>query len=191
MYGCESRTLKKAERQRIDAFKLWCQRRLFRVSWTARRSKQYPNGNQPWLFIGSTDAEAPILPPDVKRRLIVKAPDAGKDWGQEEKRAAEDEMVTQWTWVWANFGRRWRTGKPGVLQSIGSQSWTWLSDWTTTISPSKKGVIKTQPVLSSLDVSPDSSPEMQPRCPLLCNLQPEPQAKGLVHPNQELYVGKF
>ena len=53
-------------------------------------------GNQPWMFIGRTDAEAdaPILwPPNVKNWLIEKDPDAGKDWGQEEKGAAEDEMV--------------------------------------------------------------------------------------------------
>ena len=55
-----------------------------------------PKGNQPWIFIGRRDAEAeaPILwPPDVKSRLIGKDPDSGKDWGQEEKRATEDEMV--------------------------------------------------------------------------------------------------
>ena len=69
-----------------------------------------PKGNQSWIFIGRTDAEAPILwPPDVKSRLTRKDPDAGKDWGQEEKWMAEDEMVgwqpPQWTWVWANSGR--------------------------------------------------------------------------------------
>ena len=55
-----------------------------------------PKGNQPWIFIGRTDAEAeaPTLwPPDVKSQLIRKDPDAEKDWGQEEKRATEDEMV--------------------------------------------------------------------------------------------------
>ena len=55
-----------------------------------------PKGNQPWIFIGRTDAEAetPILwPPDVKNWLIVKDPDAGKDWRQEEKGMTEDEMV--------------------------------------------------------------------------------------------------
>ena len=55
-----------------------------------------PKGNQPWLFIGRTDAEAevPVLwPPDVKSQLIGKDPDAEKDWGQEEKGATEDEMV--------------------------------------------------------------------------------------------------
>ena len=53
-----------------------------------------PKGNQPWTFIGRTDAEAPILwPPDAKSWLIGKDPDAGKDWGQEEKGVTEDEMV--------------------------------------------------------------------------------------------------
>ena len=64
MYGCESWTVKKAEQQRIDAFELWCWRRLFRVPWTARSSNQvHPKGDQSWVFIGRTDAEAetPIL----------------------------------------------------------------------------------------------------------------------------------
>ena len=53
-----------------------------------------PKGNQPWIFIGSTDAKAPILwSPDAKSWLIAKGPDAGKDWGQEEKGATEDKMV--------------------------------------------------------------------------------------------------
>ena len=89
IYGCESWTIKKAERQRIDAFELWCRRRLLRVPWAARRSNQsILKGNQSWIFIGRTDAEAetPILwPPDVKSWLIWKDPDTGKDWEQEEK----------------------------------------------------------------------------------------------------------
>ena len=75
-----------------------------------------PEGNQPWIFIRGTDveAEAPILwPVDAKSQLTGKDPDAGKDWGQAEKRATEDEMIgwlqwtwlTQWTWVWANCRR--------------------------------------------------------------------------------------
>ena len=86
-----------------------------------------PKGNQPWIFIGRTDAEATILwPLDAKSWLIGDDPDAGKDWRQKEKGAAEDEMVriassTQWTWIWANSGRQWRTEKPGMLQSFGSQ----------------------------------------------------------------------
>ena len=85
MYGCESWTIKKAEHRRIDAFELWCWRRLLRVPWAARRSKSvHIKGNQSWIFIGRTDAEAetPILwPPDVKNWLIWKDPAAGKDWG--------------------------------------------------------------------------------------------------------------
>ena len=54
----------------------------------------HPKGSQPWIFTGSTDAEAPILwPPDAKSQLIPKVPDAGKDWGQEEKGPAEDKTV--------------------------------------------------------------------------------------------------
>ena len=69
MYGCESWTIKKAECRRIDAFELWCWRRLLRVPWTARIQPVHPKGDQSWVFIGRTDAEAetPILwPPHVK-----------------------------------------------------------------------------------------------------------------------------
>ena len=84
MYGCESWTIKKTEYRRTDAFELWCWRRLLRVPWRARRSKQsIPfKGNQPWILTGRTDggAEAPVLwSPDAKSRLIGKDPDAGKD----------------------------------------------------------------------------------------------------------------
>ena len=61
-----------------------------------------PKGNQPWIFIGRTDAEAvaPILwPPDVKNRLIEKDPDAEKDWGQEKKGVTEDEIVGWHHWL--------------------------------------------------------------------------------------------
>ena len=94
----------------------------------------HPKGNQSWLFIGTTDAKAPILwPPDVKKWLIWKDPDAGKDWRQEEKWMTEDEMdasLTRWTWVWVISRSWWWTGRLGVLQSMQSQSRTQLSDWT-------------------------------------------------------------
>ena len=71
MYGCESWTVKKSECRRIDAFELWCWRRLLQVPWTAGRSNQsvHPKGDLSWMFIGRTDTEAetPILwPPHVK-----------------------------------------------------------------------------------------------------------------------------
>ena len=69
MYGCESWTVKKAERRRIDAFELWCWRRLVRVLWIARSPSVHPKGDQSWVFTARTDAEAetPIFwPPDEK-----------------------------------------------------------------------------------------------------------------------------
>ena len=88
------------------------------------------------MFIGTLDAkaEAPVLwPPDVKSRLIRKDPDAGKDWKQEEKGMTGWDVwmasLTQWTWVWVSSGRWWRTGKPGVLQYVGSQRVR--HDWVT------------------------------------------------------------
>ena len=96
MYGCESWTIKKAEHWRIDDFELWCCRRLKNPLDCKEIQSVHPKGNQIWVFIGRTDVEAetPILwPPDAKSWLTWKDPDAGKDWGQEEKGTTEDEMV--------------------------------------------------------------------------------------------------
>ena len=98
-----------------------------------------PKGNQHWIFIGKTDAEAEARipwPPDVKRWLTGKDPDAGKDWGQEEKRAAEDEMAGWHCWL---NGHEFEE-TPGDGEGQGSwhavlhgvaKSRTQLSDWTT------------------------------------------------------------
>ena len=83
----------------------------------------HPKGDQSWVVIGRTDAEAetPVLwPPHAKSWLIGKDSDAGRDWGQEEKGMTEDEM-TGWTWVLVNSGSWSWTGRPGVLQFMGSQ----------------------------------------------------------------------
>ena len=97
MNGCESWTIKKAEHQRIDAFELWCWRRLSESPLDCKEIQPvHPRGNQSWVFIGRTDVEAetPILwPPDAKSWLISKDPDSGKNWGQEEKGTTEDEMT--------------------------------------------------------------------------------------------------
>ena len=96
-----------------------------------------PKGNQPWIFIGRTDAEVPIFwPPDVKSQIFGKDPDAGKDWGQEEKGRTEDEMVG---WHHRLTGHEfeqalgdgegqedWRAAVHGVTKNQ-----TQLSDWTT------------------------------------------------------------
>ena len=83
MYGCKSWTLKKAECQRINAFKPWCWRRLFESPSDCKEIKPVnPKGKQCWIFIGKNDdeAESPVLwPPDVKNFLIRKHAEAGKD----------------------------------------------------------------------------------------------------------------
>ena len=94
MYGCESWNIKKAECQRIDAFELWCWRRILRVPWTARRSNQSIVKEilgvhcKDWCWSWNSNT----WPPDVKSWLIWKDLDARKDWGQ-EKGTTEDEMV--------------------------------------------------------------------------------------------------
>ena len=97
-----------------------------------------PKGDQSWIFIGRTDVEAetPILwPPDVKKWLIGKDPDSGKDWGQEEKGTTEDEMVGWHHWLDGHAIEQ----VPGSDNGQGSlvccshwvaRSWTQLSDWT-------------------------------------------------------------
>ena len=96
-----------------------------------------PKGNQSRIFIGRADSEAesPILwPSDAKSWLIGKDPDAGKDWGQEEKGTTEDEMVGWHHWLnghefWVGSRSWWWTGKPGMLKPMGSQSFG--HDWAT------------------------------------------------------------
>ena len=102
MYGCESWTIKKAERWRTDAFELVLEKALKSPLDCKEIQPVHPKGNQSWMFIGRTDAEVetPILwPPDVKNWFIGKDPHAGKDWRQEEKVMTEDEMVGWHHWL--------------------------------------------------------------------------------------------
>ena len=96
LYGCESWTIKKAESQIIDGFELWCWRNTLESLLDCKEIKSVnPKGNQLWIVIGRTDAEAeaPVLrPPDAKSWLNGKDLDAGKDWRQ-EKGITEGEMV--------------------------------------------------------------------------------------------------
>ena len=135
MYLCESWTVKKAECWIIDAFELWC----FESPLDCKEIQPvHSKGDQSWVLFGRNDAKAetPILwPPHVKSWLTGKDSDAGRDWGQEEKgndRGWDGWMAsaTQRTWVWVNSGSWWWTGRPGVLQFMGSQSRTRLIDWT-------------------------------------------------------------
>ena len=153
MYKCESWTTKKAEHWRIDAFELWCWRRLLRVSWTVRRSNQAVL-RKSTLFIGRSDAETEAklqyLATWREETALWKRPwcrgrlKAGGEYGNRLLMAS----LTQWTQVWANSGRWWRTGKPGVLQCMGLQkNWTWLSDLTTTNLHFQGWFVSMRPVL--------------------------------------------
>ena len=97
MYGCESWTVKKAEHQRINAFWTVVLEKTLESPLVSKEIQPvHSKGDQSWVFVGRTDVEAETLifwPPDAKSWLIWKDPDAGKDWGQEEKETTEDEMV--------------------------------------------------------------------------------------------------
>ena len=113
MYRCENWRVKKAERQRVDAFWTVVLVKTLESPLDYKKIKPVnPKGNQPWLFIGRTDEEAEALtlcPPDAKNWLIVKDPDAGKDWGQEEKGTTEDEIVGWHHWL-DGHGFGWTPG---------------------------------------------------------------------------------
>ena len=102
MYGCESWTVKKAERQRIDAFELWCWKRLLRVPWTARRSNQsILKEISPGYSLEGMMLKLKLQYFDhlMRRVVIGKDSDAGRDWGQEEKGTTEDEMAGWHHWL--------------------------------------------------------------------------------------------
>ena len=136
IYGCESWTLKKAKHWRIDAFELRCWRRLLRVPWTARRSnhsilrKSVLNIHwKDWCWSWNSNTLATWW----EELTHWKRP-----WCWERLKAGERDnrgwdgwmaSLTRWTWVWVNSRSWWRTGKPGVLQSMGSQR-VW-HDWAT------------------------------------------------------------
>ena len=137
MYGCESWTVKKAEHWRLDAFELWCWRRLLRVPWTARRSNQSilkeisPGCSLVGLmlklklqYFGHLIRRADSF----EKTLMLGGIGAG---GEGDDRGWDGWMAspTQWTWVCVDFGSWWWTQRPGVLRFMGSQRVR--HDWAT------------------------------------------------------------
>ena len=144
MHGCESWTVKKAECRRIDAFELWCWRRLLRVPWTSKRSN-HPFQRRSvlgvhwkdwcWIWNSNTLATSCEELTHWKRPWCWKGLGAG---GQGDRRGWYGWMAspTQWTWVWVNSGSWWWTGKSGVLWFMGLQKvdTTEQLNWTERIS---------------------------------------------------------
>ena len=95
MYGCESLTLKKAEHQRIDAFELWCWKRLLRVPWTARRNNQSILKISPGCSLEGLILKLKLqyFGHFMRRVDSLEKTDAGRDWGQKEKGTTEDEVA--------------------------------------------------------------------------------------------------
>ena len=151
VYGCESWTVKKAERRRIGAFELWCWRRLLRVPWSARRSNQSILKISPGCSLEGLMLKLKL---QYFGHLMQRVDSSGKDsdavthwkrlwcWeglgggGEGDDRGWDGWMAspTRWTWVWVNSGSWWWTGRPGVLQFMGSQrvghDWAAELNWT-------------------------------------------------------------
>ena len=134
MCGCESWTIKKAEHRRIDAFELWCWRRLLRVPWTARRSNQ--------SILKEINPGYSLEGLMLKLKLqhfghLMRRTDSFEKTlmlGKIESRRRREWQKMRWTWVWVGSGSWWWIGKPGTLQSTGSQrvghDWATELNWS-------------------------------------------------------------
>ena len=147
MYGCESWTIEKAE-HRIDAFELWCWRRLLRFPLFCKEIQPvHPKWNQSWIFIGRSEAELKLpyfghlmqRTDSLEKTLMMmerlKAGKEGDDRGWDGWMAS----LTWWTWVWVSYGSWWWTGRPGVLQFMGSPrvGHNWVTELNWKICPTR------------------------------------------------------
>ena len=138
MYGCESWTIKKAEHQRIDAFELWCWRRLLRVPWTARRSNQFilkeisPGCSLEGLmlnlklqYFGHLMQRADSF----EKTLVLGKIEGRRRRGRQRMRWLDG----QWAWVWVDSRSWWWTGRPGMLWFMGLErvghNWATELNW--------------------------------------------------------------
>ena len=157
MYGCESWTVRKAEHWRN-----WCVwtvvlEKTLESPLDCKQIKQInPKGNQPWIFIGRTDAEVEALvfcPSDAKNQLIGKDRDAGKDWGQEEKGVTEDGIINTMDknlsklWEVVKDREAWHAAVHGV-----AKSWTWVSHSMTIMLPKELSERARRPLTACLSL---------------------------------------
>ena len=146
MYECEMWTIKKAERWKMDAFELWCWRRLLRVSWTARRSNQSilkeinPGCSLEGLMLKlklQSFGHLMQRADSFEKTLMLGKIEGRRRRGRQKMRWLEASL-TQWTWVWVESGSWWWTGRPGVLRFMGSQrvghDWATELNWTEPVS---------------------------------------------------------
>ena len=139
MYGCESWTVKKAERWRIDAFELWCWRRLLRVPWTARRSNQsILKEISPGIYLEGMMLKLKLQyfghlmrrVDSLEKNLMLGGIGGRRRRGRQRMRWWMASL-TRCTWVWVNSGSWWWIGRPGVLRFMGSQRVG--HDWATEV----------------------------------------------------------
>ena len=166
MYGCKSWTVKKAEHRRTDAFELWCWRKLLRVPWTARRSNQSilkeisPGYSLEGLMLKLKLQYFGHLMQrvDSLENTLRSSPWEGLGAGGEgDNRGWNGWMtsLTLWTWIWVHSGSWWWTGRPGVLQFMGSQrvghDWVTELNWEHYSKCIWEGLWKGVPGQKSLD----------------------------------------
>ena len=141
MYGCESWTVKKAERWRIDAFELWCWRRLLRGPWTTRRFNQSILKISPGISLEGMMLKLKLQyfgqlmwRVDSLEKTLMLGGIGGRRRRGRRRWDGWMASLTWWTWVWVNSRSWWWTGRPGVLQFMGSQraghDWVTEPNWT-------------------------------------------------------------
>ena len=145
MYGCASWTVQKAKHWRIDAFELWCWKRLFRVPWTARRSNQSilkeinPGCSLEGLMLKMKLQYFGHLAwrVDSLKKTLMLGGIGGKRRRWRPRMRWLMASPTRWTWIWVNSGSWWWTGRPDVLQFMGSKrvrhDWATELNWTLTL----------------------------------------------------------
>ena len=181
MYGCDSWTVKKAECWRINAFELWCWRRLLRAPWTARRSYQsILKEISPGCSLEGLMLKLKLQYFDhLMQRAHLKKPwswEGSGAGGERDNRGWDAWMAspTRWTYVWVNSGSWWWTGRPGVLRFMGSQrvghDWATVLNWTELNASWVVQMVKNLPVI--------------PETPVQSQSQKDPLEKGNGYPLQ-------